>query len=154
MPVVFSTGSLYPFGLDRIYAWAAEAGYDGVEIMVTTPLAKANGSDRNRSLPQSSGFSGNACGNPLRLHLKAPSVPSVLCLYRGHLPRFTLLRLSEQQPRERNLLSRHKVPSGTDGAAKAHRKVIVLPLGDFPNSIKGGSCDSPVRARADGPSAA
>ncbi|MCA1717263.1 MAG: sugar phosphate isomerase/epimerase [Actinobacteria bacterium] len=34
MPVVFSTGSLYPFGLDRIYAWAAEAGYDGVEIMM------------------------------------------------------------------------------------------------------------------------
>src|SRR3712207_6841858 len=34
VPVVFSTGSLYPFGLDRIYAWAAEAGYDGVEIMM------------------------------------------------------------------------------------------------------------------------
>jgi sugar phosphate isomerase/epimerase len=34
VPVVFSTGSLYPFGLDRIYAWVAEAGYDGVEIMM------------------------------------------------------------------------------------------------------------------------
>ena len=34
VPVIFSTGSLYPFGLDRIYAWAAEAGYDGVEIMM------------------------------------------------------------------------------------------------------------------------
>ena len=34
MLVVFSTGSLYPFGLDRIYAWAAEAGYDGIEIMM------------------------------------------------------------------------------------------------------------------------
>ena len=34
VPVVFSTGSLYPFGLDRSYAWAAEAGYDGVEIMM------------------------------------------------------------------------------------------------------------------------
>ncbi len=33
-PVVFSTGSLYPFGLERVYAWAAEAGYDGVEIMM------------------------------------------------------------------------------------------------------------------------
>lgn len=33
-PVVFSTGSLYPFGLDRVYALAAEAGYDGVEIMM------------------------------------------------------------------------------------------------------------------------
>ena len=34
IPVVFSTGSLYPFGLDRSYGWAAEAGYDGVEIMM------------------------------------------------------------------------------------------------------------------------
>ena len=34
IPVVFSTGSLYPFGLDRVYGWAAEAGYDGVEIMM------------------------------------------------------------------------------------------------------------------------
>jgi sugar phosphate isomerase/epimerase len=34
VPVVFSTGSLYPFGLDRAYAWAAEVGYDGVEIMM------------------------------------------------------------------------------------------------------------------------
>ncbi|MGH3144669.1 MAG: sugar phosphate isomerase/epimerase family protein [Rubrobacter sp.] len=33
-PVIFSTGSLYTFGLDRVYAWAAEAGYDGVEIMM------------------------------------------------------------------------------------------------------------------------
>ena len=34
VPVIFSTGSLYPFGLDRTYSWAAEAGYDGVEIMM------------------------------------------------------------------------------------------------------------------------
>jgi sugar phosphate isomerase/epimerase len=34
IPVTFSTGSLYPFGLERSYAWAAEAGYDGVEIMM------------------------------------------------------------------------------------------------------------------------
>ncbi len=34
IPVVFSTGSLYPFGLDRVYGWAVEAGYDGVEIMM------------------------------------------------------------------------------------------------------------------------
>lgn len=34
IPVVFSTGSLHPFGLDRVYALAAEAGYDGVEIMM------------------------------------------------------------------------------------------------------------------------
>jgi sugar phosphate isomerase/epimerase len=34
VPVVFSTGSLYPFGLDRVYAWISEAGYDGVEIMM------------------------------------------------------------------------------------------------------------------------
>ncbi len=34
VPVVFSTGSLHPFGLDRSYAWAAESGYDGVEIMM------------------------------------------------------------------------------------------------------------------------
>jgi sugar phosphate isomerase/epimerase len=34
IPVVFSTGSLHPFGLDRVYSWAAEAGYEGVEIMM------------------------------------------------------------------------------------------------------------------------
>ncbi len=34
IPVVFSTGSLYPFGLERIYSWAAEIGFDGVEIMM------------------------------------------------------------------------------------------------------------------------
>ena len=34
VPVVFSTGSLHPFGLDRVYGWAAETGYDGVEIMM------------------------------------------------------------------------------------------------------------------------
>jgi sugar phosphate isomerase/epimerase len=34
IPVIFSTGSLYPFGLARIYAWATETGYDGVEIMM------------------------------------------------------------------------------------------------------------------------
>jgi sugar phosphate isomerase/epimerase len=34
IPVLFSTGSLYPFGLDRSYGWAAESGYDGVEIMM------------------------------------------------------------------------------------------------------------------------
>jgi hypothetical protein len=34
IPVIFSTGSLCPFGLDRSYGWAAKAGYDGVEIMM------------------------------------------------------------------------------------------------------------------------
>jgi len=34
MSVIFSTGSLHPFGLDRVYGWVAEAGYDGVEIMM------------------------------------------------------------------------------------------------------------------------
>ena len=34
VPVIFSTGSLYPFGLDRVYGWISEAGYDGVEIMM------------------------------------------------------------------------------------------------------------------------
>lgn len=34
IPVLFSTGSLYSFGLDRIFGWAAEAGYDGVEVMM------------------------------------------------------------------------------------------------------------------------
>ncbi|MBA3423254.1 MAG: sugar phosphate isomerase/epimerase family protein [Rubrobacteraceae bacterium] len=32
--VIFSTGSLYPFGLDRVYGWAVEADFDGVEIMM------------------------------------------------------------------------------------------------------------------------
>ncbi len=34
VPVAFSTGSLYPFGLERVYGWAAEVGFDGVEIMM------------------------------------------------------------------------------------------------------------------------
>lgn len=34
IPVVFSTGSLHPFGLDRIFSWAAEAGFDGIEVMM------------------------------------------------------------------------------------------------------------------------
>jgi sugar phosphate isomerase/epimerase len=34
VPVVFSTGSLHPFGLERIFGWAAEAGFDGVEVMM------------------------------------------------------------------------------------------------------------------------
>ena len=34
VPVIFSTGSLYPFGLERVYSWAAGAGFDGVEVMM------------------------------------------------------------------------------------------------------------------------
>lgn len=34
VPVVFSTGSLHPFGLDRIFGWASETGFDGVEVMM------------------------------------------------------------------------------------------------------------------------
>jgi sugar phosphate isomerase/epimerase len=34
VPVVFSTGSLHPFGLGRVFGWAAEAGFDGVEVMM------------------------------------------------------------------------------------------------------------------------
>lgn len=34
IPVIFSTGSLHPFGLDRIFAWAAEVGFDGIEVMM------------------------------------------------------------------------------------------------------------------------
>jgi sugar phosphate isomerase/epimerase len=34
IPVIFSTGSLYPFGLERVYAWASGAGFDGVEVMM------------------------------------------------------------------------------------------------------------------------
>ncbi len=34
VPVAFSTGSLHPFGLDRVYGWAAETGFDGVEVMM------------------------------------------------------------------------------------------------------------------------
>ena len=34
IPVIFSTGSLYTFGLERVYAWISEAGYDGAEIMM------------------------------------------------------------------------------------------------------------------------
>lgn len=34
IPVIFSTGSLYPFGLDRVYAWISKVGFDGAEIMM------------------------------------------------------------------------------------------------------------------------
>ena len=34
VPVAFSTGSLHPFGLERVFGWAAEAGFDGVEVMM------------------------------------------------------------------------------------------------------------------------
>ena len=34
VPVAFSTGSLHPFGLARVFGWAAEAGFDGVEVMM------------------------------------------------------------------------------------------------------------------------
>ncbi|HET7481159.1 MAG TPA: sugar phosphate isomerase/epimerase family protein [Rubrobacteraceae bacterium] len=34
VPVIFSTGSLYPFGLSRVFGWASAAGFDGVEVMM------------------------------------------------------------------------------------------------------------------------
>jgi sugar phosphate isomerase/epimerase len=34
IPIIFSTGSLYTFGLERVYAWASKVGYDGIEIMM------------------------------------------------------------------------------------------------------------------------
>ncbi len=34
IPVVFSTGSLYPFGVERVFAWISEVGYDGAEVMM------------------------------------------------------------------------------------------------------------------------
>ncbi len=33
-PVVFGTGSVHPFGLGRVFGWATEAGFDGVEVMM------------------------------------------------------------------------------------------------------------------------
>jgi sugar phosphate isomerase/epimerase len=36
--VTFSTGSLYLYGLDRCFALAAEAGFDGIELMVDDRL--------------------------------------------------------------------------------------------------------------------
>lgn len=34
MKIAFSTGSLYTYGLDRVFNLAAEAGFDGVELMI------------------------------------------------------------------------------------------------------------------------
>lgn len=34
IPIIFSTGSLHPFGLARVFGWAADAGFDGVEVMM------------------------------------------------------------------------------------------------------------------------
>jgi sugar phosphate isomerase/epimerase len=33
-PVIFSTGSLYTFGIERVFSWISEAGYDGAEVMM------------------------------------------------------------------------------------------------------------------------
>lgn len=33
-PVIFSTGSLYPFGVERVFSWISESGYDGAEVMM------------------------------------------------------------------------------------------------------------------------
>lgn len=56
IPVVFSTGSLYPFGLDRVFGWAAEVGFDGIEVMMderwdTHQPAYLNGMVQHHGLP-------------------------------------------------------------------------------------------------------
>ena len=38
MKIAFSTGSLYTYGLDRVFGLAQEAGFDGVEIMIDNRL--------------------------------------------------------------------------------------------------------------------
>ena len=34
MQFIFSTGSLYTYNTDRCFAFAAAAGFDGIELMV------------------------------------------------------------------------------------------------------------------------
>ena len=34
MHFIFSTGSLYTYGIDRCFAFAQRAGFDGVELLV------------------------------------------------------------------------------------------------------------------------
>jgi sugar phosphate isomerase/epimerase len=34
MRFALSTGSLYTYGLDRVFALAAEAGFDGIEVLI------------------------------------------------------------------------------------------------------------------------
>ncbi|CAN5624363.1 MAG: sugar phosphate isomerase/epimerase family protein [Rubrobacteraceae bacterium] len=34
IPVIFSTGSLYTFGIERVFSWISESGYDGAEVMM------------------------------------------------------------------------------------------------------------------------
>ena len=55
-PVIFSTGSLHPFGLERVFGWAAGAGFDGVEVMMddrwdTHQPAYLSGLARRHGLP-------------------------------------------------------------------------------------------------------
>ncbi len=38
MQIAFSTGSLYTYGLDRVFGLAREAGFDGVEIIIDNRL--------------------------------------------------------------------------------------------------------------------
>lgn len=34
IPVIFSTGSLYTFGVERVFSWISEVGFDGAEVMM------------------------------------------------------------------------------------------------------------------------
>jgi len=43
MKIAFSTGSLYTYGLDRVFRLAREAGFDGVEIIVDNRLDTQDG---------------------------------------------------------------------------------------------------------------
>lgn len=37
-PVILSTGSIYLYGLERVFSLAAEAGYDGIEVLIDDRL--------------------------------------------------------------------------------------------------------------------
>jgi sugar phosphate isomerase/epimerase len=64
-PVIFSTGSLYPFGLERVYSWISETGYDGVEIMMDERWDTHQG-EYLANLYETNGVSIRALHPPLR----------------------------------------------------------------------------------------
>ncbi|MBN1640113.1 MAG: sugar phosphate isomerase/epimerase [Anaerolineae bacterium] len=66
--IALSTGSLYTYGTARAVALAAEAGYDGIEIMVEAPLDTRDARYLRRIAAQ--------CGLPI-VALHSPFVPDV-----------------------------------------------------------------------------
>lgn len=76
--IIFSTGSLYTYGLNRVFALAAEAGYDGLEVLVD---ARWDTRDPSTLMRLSSDY-----GMPI-IAVHSPFVPDIQGWPSGHLGR-------------------------------------------------------------------